>query len=369
MGGAVQGAPLNLIGGSSNTVSTFTGVAGSAGFGNYSTTNGPPAKFNHPTGITTDGISFYVADYGNNLIRKVTSAGVVTTLACKDAVTAVPVGFNQPSDITTDGTNLYVVDSGSNMIRVIEIATHSYSVTTIGSTTGQAGFADVTVVSPATTADATLARFNQPIGITTDGINLYVTDSGNHAVRRINILTRAVTTLAGIPRSSGAADGGQGVALFNHPGRITTDGVNLYLADFDNRMIRMIDIRTGTVTTIAGATTPGVSESISALNNGSADGVGTVARFYHPNGITTDGTYLYVTDSYQNTIRRIDKAAPYNVTTISGTAKSISDPYLGKGGSVDSPGTPSFYSPIGITTDGISLFVTDRENSTIRKIQ
>jgi len=360
IGGTVQGSPLNLIGGNNNTVSTFTGVPGSPGFVNYSTTNGPPAKFNHPTGITTDGINFYVADYGNNLIRKVSSAAVVTTLACTDAVTALPVGFNQPSDITTDGANLYVVDSGSNTIRVIEIATSSYRVTTIGSTTGLAGSVDST--NPAD------ARFSTPIGITTDGVNVYVTDSGNHAVRQINIASKAVTTLAGIPRSSGATDGGQGIALFNRPGRITTDGVSLYLADFGNRMIRMIDILTGTVTTIAGASTPGVTEKISENNNGTADGVGSVARFYQPNGITTDGAYLYVTDSYQNTIRRIDKAAPYSVTTISGAGKPISDPELGKGGSLDSPGTPSFYTPIGITTDGVSLFVADSGNSTIRKI-
>ncbi|HIJ88102.1 MAG TPA: hypothetical protein HPP97_10555 [Desulfuromonadales bacterium] len=346
MGGTIQGTPLIL----NNTVATFAGSAGSAGFSNYSTTNGPPAKFSHPTGIATDGISIFVADYGNNLIRKITSAGVVTTL---------PVGFNRPSDITTDGTNLYVVDSGSNTVRIIEIATNA--VTTIGSTSSLAGSVDST--NPAD------ARFFIPIGITTDGNDLYVTDSGNHTIRRINIATKAVTTLAGISRTSGATDGGQGVARLNRPGRITTDGTNLYLADFGNRSIRMVDILSGTVTTIAGAATPGVSEKISSGNNGAADGIGTVARFYQPNGITTDGTYLYVTDTYQNTVRRIDKLFPYSVTTISGIAKAFSDPTLGAGGFVDSPGTPSFYSPIGITSDGASLFVADSENSTIRRIQ
>jgi sugar lactone lactonase YvrE len=347
LGGTIQGTSLVL----GNSVTTFAGSAGSAGFGNYSTANGPPAKFNHPTGITTDRISFYVADYGNSLIRKVSPGGIVTTL---------PIGFNRPSDITTDGTNLYVVDSGSNTIRIVEIATNL--VTIIGSTSSLAGSVDST--NPAD------ARFFTPIGITTDGFYLYVTDSGNHTIRRINIATKAVTTLAGISRTSGADDGRQGVARLNRPGRITTDGVNLYLADFGNRSIRMIDILTGTVTTIAGATTPGIAENISADNNGTADGIGTTARFFQPNGITTDGTYLYVTDTYQNTIRRVDKSFPYTVTTISGIAKAFSDPTLGIGGAIDSSlGTPSFFSPIGITTDGISLFVADSENSTIRKIQ
>jgi sugar lactone lactonase YvrE len=345
-GGTIQGTALVL----GNKVSTFTGAAETAGFGNYSTTNGPPAKFNHPTGITTDGTSFYVADYGNKLIRKVTSAAVVTTL---------PIAFNLPSDITTDGVNLYVVDAGSNTVRIIDIKTNE--VTTIGSTNNQAGSVDST--NPAD------VRFFIPIGITTDGFDLYVTDSGNHTIRRINIATKAVTTLAGISQSSGADDGRQGVARLNRPGRITTDGVNLYLADFGNRSIRRIDILSGTVTTIAGTSTPGGPEKINQDNNGTADGIGTAARFYQPNGITTDGTYLYVTDTYQNTVRRVDKAFPYSVTTISGIAKAFSDPTLGSGGAIDSPGTPSFFSPIGITTDGVSLFVADSANSTIRKIQ
>jgi sugar lactone lactonase YvrE len=349
MGGTIQGTPLKLTAGNNNTVSTFTGVAETAGFGNYSTANGPPAKFNHPTGITTDGISFYVADYWNNAVRQITPEGIVTTL---------PIGFNLPSDITTDGTNLYVVDSGSNTIRIIDIATNA--VTTIGSTDGLAGSVDSAIPAD--------VRFFLPIGITTDGTDLYVTDSYNHTIRRINILTKAVTTLAGISRTNGATDGVQGVARLNRPGRITTDGVNLYLADFGNRAIRRIDILSGTVTTIAGASTPGVAEKISQDNNGTADGIGTTARFFQPNGITTDGTYLYVTDTYQNTVRRVEKSSPYNVTTISGIAKAFSDPTLGVGGAVDSPGTPSFYSPIGITTDGVSLFVADSENSTIRKI-
>ena len=344
MGGTIQGTPLVL----GNTVTTFAGSAGSAG---WIDDTGANSRFYHPTDITTNGVTFYVADYWNNAVRQVAPGGIVTTL---------PIGFNRPSSITTDGLNLYVTDSGSNTIRIVEIATNL--VTIIGSTSSLAGSVDSAIPAD--------VRFFIPIGITTDGVNLYVTDSGNHTVRRINIATRVVTTLAGIAQSFGADDGRQGVARLNRPGRITTDGVNLYLADFGNRSIRMIDILSGTVTTIAGASTPGSAENISADNNGTADGIGTTARFFQPNGITTDGTYLYVTDTYQNTIRRVDKSFPYTVTTISGIAKAFSDPTLGIGGAIDSSlGTPSFFSPIGITTDGISLFAADSENSTIRKIQ
>lgn len=363
MGGAVKGGAISTKPSDySYSVSTFTGIAGSAGFSNYSTTNGPPAMFSLPTDITTDGTNFYVADYANNAIRQVTDLGVVTTLQCTDVDTGDDTGFNLPFSLTTDGTNIYVVDAGSNTIRFIEIATKI--VTTVGSTEGLAGSVDVEVVSPATTADRTLARFNRPTGITTDGINLYVADSGNSTIRRINIATKAVTTLAGTSGSVGSADGAPRIARFNLPQRITTDRTSLYVTDFNNRTVRQIDISTGTVTTLAG--TPGLLDKESA---GSIDGFGPAARFNQPNGITTDGINLYVTDKYQNTIRKI-VISTGEVTTIAGIAiPSTDDKNYGIGGAVDSPGEPSFDTPTGITTNGTSLFVADTYNHTIRKIQ
>ncbi|HXE98699.1 MAG TPA: hypothetical protein VN642_20020 [Dongiaceae bacterium] len=346
-GGAVQWGAISTSAKSfSNySVSTVTGIAGSSGF-----TDGPPALFNHPTDITFDanGKNFYVTDYLNNAIRKITSGGVVTTLQCTDLATGAVVVFNRPNGITTDGKNLYVVDTGSNTVRVIEIATNI--ATRIGSAIGLAGSIDST--------DRTAVLFNQPIGITTDGKNLYVTDFNNATVRWIDINNNyAVSTLAGAPGVSGSTDGKPEDARFHLPGRITTDGKNLYLTDFYSRTIRQIDIRTGTVTTIAGS--PGPESS----DYGTADGTGSAAHFNQPNGITTDGINLYVTDTYLNSIRKIVISSG-DVTTIAGIpAKN------GIGGNVDSPGTPSFYSPIGITTDGTSLFVADSYNNTIRKIR
>ena len=343
MGGAVQGVTLIL----SSTVST---IAGSAKISGLTDGNVTASRFYHPADITTDGTNLYIADYLNNAIRMIDSAGVVTTLACTDQDSGAVIIFNHPTGITTDGIKLYVVDSGSNTIRFIDIA--SKKVTTIGSTSAVAGSVDSTV--------KTDVRFNQPIGITTDGVNLYVADSGNNTVRRIVISTAAVTTLAGASGSGGytdSTDGKGATARFNLPARITTDGAKLYLTDFNNRLIRKIDILTGSVTTIAGSTGPLESDE------GTADGIGTAAHFYQPNGITSDGTNLYVTDSYQNTIRKV-VIATGAVTTISGISRTA-----GVGGNVDSPGVPTFYSPIGITTDGISLFVADSQNDTIRKIQ
>lgn len=344
LGGAIQGKPLVL----SNTVTRFAGS--SAGFLDSTTATG--AMFNRPIALTTDGTNLYVADYYNNAIRKVVIAtGAVTTIAGSTAGLAgsadgvgVAASFNRPTDITTDGTSLYVTDSVNFTIRRITLSTGS--VTTLAGGVGLAGAVDNAV--------GLNARFGTLNGITTDGTNLYVTDA-NSTVRRIVIATGAVSTLAGSPGSVGSADGIQSAARFNQPAHITTDGANLYVADFYGRTIRKIVLATGAVTTIAGATGP------LGTDEGTTDGVGTVARFNQPNGITSDGTNLYVTDSYKNTIRRI-VIATGAVTTISGIAGTV--------GNIDTAnGTPVYNTPIGITTNGTALFVADSQNSIICRIQ
>ena len=183
--------------------------------------------------------------------------------------------------ITTDGTNLYVADSGNHTIRKIVISTGI--VTTLTGSAGNSGSTDGT---------GSAAQFAGPMGITTDGTNLYVADTGNNTIRKIVISTGAVTTLAGTPPASGGG-GGAGVICgigcgFSSPHGITTDGTNLYVADSGWNRIRKIIIATGAVTAdFAGA----------ALNGtGSTDGTGTSAKFNIPYGITTDGTNLYVAD-------------------------------------------------------------------------
>lgn len=346
MGGAVQGGAISAKF-TNYSVSTPLGVAGKAG----STTDGPPPMFFRPTDITTNGTDYYVADYANYAIRKVTpSTGVVTTLIDR-LIGIMPFSLT----LKADGSQLYVVDAGSNTIRVITISTDSGTgistavvTATIGSSAGEVGSVDST--------DPTLARFNRPTGITTDGDNLYVTDSVNSTIRRIDLNSGyAVSTLAGKSGEVGSGNGPPEIARFNLPQRITTDGTSLFVTDFNNRTIRRIDILTGTVSTLAGSPGP------LGADGGTINGVGTAARFNQPNGITTDGTNLYVTDSLKRTIRRIVISSEV-VTTISGTAGTT-----GHADTVD--GIPSFYTPIGITTDGTSLFVADTNNHTIRKIK
>jgi len=226
-----------------------TTVAGTGSSGSANGT-GTSASFNFPYGITTDGTNLYVADQSNHLIRQIViSTGAVTTLAGTGSSgsangTGTSASFNSPFGITTDGTNLYVADSSNHLIRKIVISTGA--VTTLAGT-GSSGSANGT---------GTSASFNIPYGITTDGTNLYVTDFGNHLIRQIVISTGAVTTVAGTG-TSGSANGTGTSASFNGPRGITTDGTNLYVVDQSNHLIRKIVISTGAVTTVAGTGSSG----------------------------------------------------------------------------------------------------------------
>jgi len=342
---------------------------------------GVAASFFGPEGITTDGTNLYIADSNNYTIRKIVIAtGAVTTLAGVVRVSAEgsvdgiggAASFDRPNGITTDGTNLYVADTWNNTIRKVVIATGEVSTLAGGGRGSEDGI-------------GAAASFNDPVAITTDGTNLYVTDSRNYTIRKIVIATGAVTTLAGTAGASGSADGTGAAARFSMHYGITTDGTNLYVADSNNYTIRKVVIATGVVTTLAGT----------AQFRGNADGIGAAAIFYFPEGITTDGTNLYVDDTVNNTIRKIVIATgavtTYADIAASGITTDGTNLYVagdtirkidiatgavttlagteGVYGSMDGVGSAaSFYRPYGITTDGFNLFVTDTYNNTIRKI-
>lgn len=312
-----------------------------AGNSSYDSVDGRKARFNQPKAITSDGANLYVADTWNNKIRKIVIAtGAVTTLAGSGEFGSADgngtmTSFFGPNGITNDGTHLYVANTYSNQIKRIVIATGAVS-TLAGS--GLFGGAD---------GAGTAASFAYPAGITSDGTNLYVSDTYNHKIRKILITTGEVSTLAG-GDSNGSADGTGTAASFNEPRGITSDGTNLFVTDSGNYNIRKIVIATGAVTTLAGSG-----------SFGSDDGTGKAASFTYPAGITSDGTNLYVTDSSNNNIRKI-VIATGEVTTLAGS---------GSQGSADGVGSAaSFYDPSGITSDGYGLFVTDTGNNTIRKI-
>ncbi|TGL58546.1 hypothetical protein EHQ58_10425 [Leptospira ognonensis] len=327
---------------SNYAVSTLAGLSGSSG---TTDATGTSARFNSPNAITIDsGGNLYVADSFNHSIRKITSAGVVTTFAglsgssgTTDA-TGTAARFNRPYGITIDsGGNLYTVDS-SQTIRKI---TSAGVVTTFAGTVNSSGTTDAT---------GTAAKFNSPEGIGTDPAgNLYVVDSSNQTIRKVTS-GAVVTTFAGGAGSSGSTDGTGTSARFYLPMSIVADANgNLYVTDRGNYTIRKITTA-GVVTTFAGT----------AGETGSTDGTGAAARFSAPLGITIDSSgNLYVAEAAHR-IRKITSAGV--VTTIAGSGSS---------GSTDGSGSlASFYNPRGITIDSSgNLYVVDTGNHTIRKLE
>lgn len=246
--------------------------------------------------------------------------------------------FLNPEGVATDGTNLYVSDSGNNTIREVVIATAQ--VTTLAGKAGESGSAD---------GAGGAARFYTPAGLATDGTDLYVADCGNDTIRKIVLATGEVTTLAGTALGGGSNDGTGAAARFRAPRDVAMVGANLYVTDSNNNTIRKIVIATGEVTTLAGT----------APASGSSDGIGADARFMAPCGIVADGQNLYVSDCCNNTIRKIVISSA-EVTTLAGKA--------GESGSGDGIVDARFNCPLGLTTDGTALYVTEFSNRTVRKI-
>ncbi|MCB1177789.1 MAG: hypothetical protein KDK36_09440 [Leptospiraceae bacterium] len=200
--------------------------------------------------------------------------------------------------------------------------------------------------------NGTSAQFDFHLGVVIDstGTNLYISDSYNHTIRKMVVSTGEVTTIAGLAGETGSTDGTGTTARFNLPCGITTDGTNLFITDSNNHTIRKIEISSNIVSTIAGT----------AGSSGTIDGIGTSAKLKNPFRITTDATNLYVTDTYNHTIRKIEISSG-KVTTISGIA--------GTPGSIDDTSSvATFNNPVGITSDGSNLYISEIGNHTIRKI-
>jgi sugar lactone lactonase YvrE len=329
-------------------VTTFAGTAGVSG--STDSADGAPL-FNNPWGVAVDGSgNVYVADSGNNTIRKITPAGVVTTLAGQLSAgsldgTGAAAQFFQPKGVAVDASGtVYVADSGNHTIRKI---TAAGVVTTLA---GQVGVGDPTTNSGSTDGSGSAARFNTPTSVAVDdGGNVYVADRGNHAIRKITA-TGEVTTLAGTAGSAGTTDGAGTDARFSQPSGVALDGSGaLYVADTANNTIRKIVA--GAVTTLAGL--PGGS--------GSADGTSGFARFNTPYGVAVDSAgNSYVADTQNHTIRKITAAGV--VTTLAGQA--------GVSGAVDGTGTAAqFNQPGGVAVDGRgTVYVADTFNHSIRMI-
>lgn len=326
---------------------TGIGVAGMvetiAGTGAAGALNGAHgvARFSSPQGVAVDRSgTIYVADSNNNLIRKITTSGAVTTLAgsgmsgAADGV-ATAASFSNPLALAVDAQGVvYVCDAGNHAIRRIDAAG---VVTTLAG--GTAGFAD---------AQGAAARFNVPHGVAVSSRgDVYVADFANHRIRKITP-AGVVTTFAGNDRP-GAANGASAAASFNDPAGIAIDANDdLYVGDQGNHLIRKISAA-GNVTTLAGS---GVA--------GTANGIGGAAAFNMPGALAVDrqGT-VYVTASTANQVRQITAASV--VSTLAGS---------GLPGSQDgSLQDASFNFPSGVAVDAAgNVVIADSANHLIRRI-
>ncbi len=277
---------------SGGVVTTLAGMAGS--FGTADGT-GSDARFNQPAGVAVGSNGdIYVADSINNTIRRVTpqgsvatAAGVAGTAGSVDGAGSVAY-FRQPLGVALDSAgNIYVADYGNNSIRKIS---SGGTVSTLAGLAGTATTASALgAAPPAGHADGTgaAASFSGPTGIAIDGSgNLYVADSGNNTIRMVTS-AGVVTTIAGSPGESGTADGTGSAARFKSPRAVAVDsGGNVYVADASNSLIRKI-APGGVVTTLAGL----------ADNYAVVEGTGSAAIFDEPAGIAVDSSgALYVTE-------------------------------------------------------------------------
>jgi streptogramin lyase len=251
---------------------------------------GTAARFNRPFGIAIDpSDNLFVSDHDNQTIRKITPAGVVTTVAGSPGssgymdATGADARFAGPDGmvVAPDG-NLYVADTYNNAIR--KVTTNGEVYTFVG---GVAGSSDGT---------GTLARLNRPAGVTSDSAgNFYVAELGNHTIRKVSP-GGVVTLYAGQFGAIGQVDAQGTQARFNQPSDVAVDAFgNVYVADYFNHAIRKINSARN-VTTLAGA----------LGTSGSLDGTGNAARLWYPRGLEVDDYgNLYVADQYNQAIRLV----------------------------------------------------------------
>lgn len=349
--------------------SVFT-VAGNASAG-QSDGGASSASFFTPTNFASladatgpGTTSLFVADTDNGLLRRVDLANPLTMTAASVSLEVATIAgqpshrgdadgagtgadfsgtstatFSDPEGIVTDGEIAYVADSGNGAIRKIDLSTNT--VTTVAGP--HQGFGD---------GPAAQAAFFQNAGLAwVPSQNLiYIADTGNGAIRKLDLSTQTVTTIAGT-NTSGFADGTLAQARFNHPFGIlaSPDGTKLYVADTGNNAIRLIDLAAGTVSTIAGNGGLGFQ-----------DGVGAAARFAEPNGLAFDasGQNLFISDFENQAIRQLNLATG-QVSTLVGAAHHC--------GKQDGPAAQaSLCAPAFIATDGRSLFWGDSNTGLLR---
>lgn len=340
---------------------TFTTIAGMRGVAGHQDGPGAEALLSGPAGLAldTDG-RLYVAEDGNHTLRRLSFEGgqwVVSTVAGAPGESGSADGgygenrFYRPRGLTVDGAGtLFVVDSYNSTVRQLTPGPEGFTVRTIAGVPGVLGHAD---------GVAAEALFGRPTGIAVDPMGrLFVADMINDVIRLLELSGAEwySTTIAGFPTEGGWEDGvGEDAEFLNPYSVVVESEVSVFVADTGNNLIRhlVFDGSGWSVTRIAGMTNAPADN---------VDGVGETARFNFPIGIAREVSgALFVTDRLNHTIRKLSwNGAAWSVTTVAGKA--------GESGTADGLGSEARFSQpwgVAVASNG-TLFVADLRNHTIR---
>ena len=281
----------------------MAGIAGSIG---YSGDGGPAtaAQLDYPFGVAVDlKGNVYIVDTYNHAIRMVSvDTNIITTVAgfgsygySGDGGPATSATMNQPEDVAVDVQgNIYIADTENNAIRMVTKSTGNITTVAGAGSIGNSGDG----------GPATSAMLNHPYGVAVDVQgNIYIADTNNNVIRKVNISTGIITTVAGFIGSYGYVDGGPAtLATLFSPTAVAVDvHGNIYIVETVYTVIRMVNISTGNITTVAG---------IFGSSGYSGDGgLATAAQLNNPQGVAFDTAgNIYIADYGEGSIRMINSS-------------------------------------------------------------
>ncbi|MBI6546725.1 MAG: hypothetical protein HY692_08020, partial [Cyanobacteria bacterium NC_groundwater_1444_Ag_S-0.65um_54_12] len=351
-----------------DTAGIITTMAGNGTLG-YSGDGGPAtsAQLGSPKGIVADMAgNIYIADSSNYRIRKVDTAGIITTMAGNGLLAPIESGqaitlrIEQPHCVLVDDQNqLYFSANWDGQVSKVDYFSKLVATVAGNGTPGFSGDG-----GPATSAQ--LGYFVRGMAKDAAG-NLYLVDQQNHRIRKVNAATGIITTVAGSgttgPSGGGyTGDGGPATsAKLKNPASIASDsGGNLYIADRENHRIRKVNAATGIITTVAGSGTTGPLGGGYTGDGGPA----TSAKLKYPAGVTVDSAgNLYIADTSNHCIRQVNVATGI-IATVAGTGGVWG--YSGDGG-IATAARLSSPTGIALAASG-NLYLSDQQNDRIRKL-